>query len=169
MHADAECWTPEREERLLALWAADWGAGRIAAELGGGLTRNAVIGKVHRLKLTRAGEGEHGDEVEPQAQAAASIVPPVAPPRPAVVSSAPAPVLPPQPVAPIPADGVMFIDLGDKQCHWPISPVDGFETRYCGHAVVPGSSYCARHLREKRGVGTPSERRAHELPRSKRT
>ena len=50
MSADAEGWTPEREERLLALWAADWSAGRIAAELGGGLTRNAVIGKVHRLK-----------------------------------------------------------------------------------------------------------------------
>ena len=50
MYADAEGWTPEREERLLALWAADWSAGRIAAELGGGLTRNAVIGKVHRLK-----------------------------------------------------------------------------------------------------------------------
>lgn len=44
-------WTDERVERLKSLWAADVSCSQIAAELGGGVTRNAVIGKVHRMGL----------------------------------------------------------------------------------------------------------------------
>ena len=47
-------WTDERVELLKKLWNDGLSASQIAAELGG-ITRNAVIGKVHRLKLsTRA-------------------------------------------------------------------------------------------------------------------
>ena len=41
-------WTDERVELLKKLWADGLSASQIAAELGG-VTRNAVIGKVHRL------------------------------------------------------------------------------------------------------------------------
>ena len=44
-------WTDERVELLKKLWADGLSASRIAAELGG-VTRNAVIGKVHRLGLS---------------------------------------------------------------------------------------------------------------------
>ncbi len=44
-------WTDERVELLKKLWADGLSASQIAAELGG-ITRNAVIGKVHRLKLS---------------------------------------------------------------------------------------------------------------------
>ena len=44
-------WTDERIELLRALWADGMSCSRIAGELGGGISRNAVIGKVHRLKL----------------------------------------------------------------------------------------------------------------------
>jgi len=44
-------WTDERVETLKKLWAEGHSASRIAAELGG-ITRNAVIGKVHRLGLS---------------------------------------------------------------------------------------------------------------------
>ena len=44
-------WTDERVELLKKLWADGLSASRIAAELGG-ITRNAVIGKVHRLGLS---------------------------------------------------------------------------------------------------------------------
>jgi GcrA cell cycle regulator len=44
-------WTDDREERLKALWTGGWSASQIAGELGG-LSRNAVIGKVHRLGLS---------------------------------------------------------------------------------------------------------------------
>ena len=39
-------WTDERVELLKKLWADGLSASQIAAELGG-ITRNAVIGKVH--------------------------------------------------------------------------------------------------------------------------
>src|SRR6185437_81860 len=44
-------WTDERVEVLSRLWLEGRSASQIAAALGGGLTRNAVIGKVHRLGL----------------------------------------------------------------------------------------------------------------------
>ncbi|KAA6205637.1 MAG: GcrA cell cycle regulator [Candidatus Tokpelaia sp.] len=43
-------WTEERVEQLKRLWAEGFSASQIAAQLGG-VTRNAVIGKAHRLKL----------------------------------------------------------------------------------------------------------------------
>ena len=46
-----ETWTPEREERLRELWAAGKTATEIAAAIGDPVTRNAVIGKAHRLGL----------------------------------------------------------------------------------------------------------------------
>jgi GcrA cell cycle regulator len=49
--AVANAWTEERVERLKKLWSDGLSASQIAAELGGGVTRNAVIGKVHRLGL----------------------------------------------------------------------------------------------------------------------
>jgi len=45
-------WTDERVELLKKLWMEGFSASQIASELGDGVTRNAVIGKVHRLKLS---------------------------------------------------------------------------------------------------------------------
>ena len=45
-------WTDERVELLKKLWMEGLSASQIAAELSDGVTRNAVIGKVHRLKLS---------------------------------------------------------------------------------------------------------------------
>lgn len=48
-------WTDERVEQLRKLWAEGLSASQIAAQMGG-VTRNAVIGKVHRLKLSSRGK-----------------------------------------------------------------------------------------------------------------
>ncbi len=48
-------WTDERVEQLKKLWAEGLSASQIAAQLGG-VSRNAVIGKVHRLKLSGRGK-----------------------------------------------------------------------------------------------------------------
>src|SRR5947199_3975543 len=48
---DMQTWTDERVEKLKKLWADGLSASQIAGELGG-VTRNAVIGKVHRLNLS---------------------------------------------------------------------------------------------------------------------
>lgn len=47
-------WTPEGVELLKKLWAEGLSCSQIAAQLGGGISRNAVIGKVHRLGLDRS-------------------------------------------------------------------------------------------------------------------
>ena len=49
-------WDKPRMEVLTRLWLAGETARMIAEKLGGGVTRNAVIGKAHRLGLT----GKHG-------------------------------------------------------------------------------------------------------------
>jgi len=88
-------WTDERVELLKRMWAEGQSASQIAKELGG-VTRNAVIGKVHRLGLSnRAGDGAaQGDEAE--APVAAPAAARAEAPRPAEVPRAAAP----QPEAP---------------------------------------------------------------------
>ncbi|WBU56754.1 GcrA family cell cycle regulator [Paracoccus sediminicola] len=61
-------WTDERVETLKRMWSEGQSASQIAKELGG-VTRNAVIGKVHRLGLSNRDEGEA--EAAPAAEAAA--------------------------------------------------------------------------------------------------
>lgn len=105
-------WTDERVEALKAMWAEGKSASHIAKELGG-VTRNAVIGKVHRLGLSNRGpNGERPDETEiaaapepapgPQPEIAGEPEPIEAePPRP----KESAPVQPIRPKAPVPVMG----------------------------------------------------------------
>lgn len=62
-------WTDERVETLKRMWAEGQSASQIAKELGG-VTRNAVIGKVHRLGLSNRVGGKDEDEGEAPAPAA---------------------------------------------------------------------------------------------------
>ncbi len=81
-------WTDERVETLKKMWAEGQSASQIAKELGG-VTRNAVIGKVHRLGLSnRAGAGPVAGGPAPSAPAGA---PPAsaAAPRPPAADRAP--------------------------------------------------------------------------------
>src|SRR5437899_1237256 len=48
---EAGMWTDERVDQLKTLWTEGLSASQIARVLGEGITRNAVIGKVHRLGL----------------------------------------------------------------------------------------------------------------------
>ena len=90
-------WTDERVETLKKMWAEGQSASQIAKELGG-VTRNAVIGKVHRLGLSNrvgpSGGKEDEDEVEVPV-APAAVVPPV---RAAEPLRAPEPAAPRPPV-----------------------------------------------------------------------
>ena len=63
-------WTDERVETLKKMWGEGQSASQIAKELGG-VTRNAVIGKVHRLGLSnRAGAAGEAAVAAPTAAAA---------------------------------------------------------------------------------------------------
>lgn len=68
-------WTDERVEILKKLWAEGLSASQIAAQLGG-VTRNAVIGKVHRLKLSGRGKTT---SAAPRAKKATTTATPAAP------------------------------------------------------------------------------------------
>ena len=96
-------WTDERIERLKAMWAEGATASQIADELGG-VSRNAVIGKAHRLGLeSRPSPVKPGDD-KPVRQAAATAQPPSPAPAPAAPKAerpAPAPVAPAAPPAPV--------------------------------------------------------------------
>jgi len=92
-------WTDERVETLKKMWAEGQSASQIAKELGG-VTRNAVIGKVHRLGLSnRVGPGGVPDVEEEEVVAVVLPVDPVVVPRPAPVEPAP-PVEPARPAIP---------------------------------------------------------------------
>ena len=92
-------WTDERVETLKKMWAEGQSASQIAKELGA-VTRNAVIGKVHRLGLSnRVGPsgGKDEDEVEvPVAPVPPPWVEPVREPEPVRVEPAPRPPEPPR-------------------------------------------------------------------------
>lgn len=53
-------WTDDRVALLKKLWMEGLSASQIASELSGGVTRNAVIGKVHRLKLSARAKPSSG-------------------------------------------------------------------------------------------------------------
>ena len=84
-------WTEERIERLKKMWQDGSTASQIADELGG-VSRNAVIGKAHRLGLeARPSPVKPGEEKEHRAPAAAAPAPKPAPAeRPAPKAAAPA-------------------------------------------------------------------------------
>ncbi|MEZ5754073.1 MAG: GcrA family cell cycle regulator [Paracoccaceae bacterium] len=104
-------WTDERVETLKRMWAEGQSASQIAKELGG-VTRNAVIGKVHRLGLSnRVAGGKDEDEDSPAAAApAAATARPEPRPEPAAraepapsrAADRPAPASAPSNVTPLP-------------------------------------------------------------------
>ncbi|TAK17637.1 MAG: GcrA cell cycle regulator, partial [Rhizorhabdus sp.] len=97
-------WTEERIDQLKRLWGQGMTASQIADDLGG-VSRNAVIGKAHRLGLeARPSPVKGGDAAASTAPAPASSAPP--PEKPAAPAPRPAPIPAPvaaAPVAPPPA------------------------------------------------------------------
>ncbi len=108
-------WTDERVETLKVMWTEGKSASQIAKELGG-VTRNAVIGKVHRLGLSNRVGGADRPEDELAAPGAAPVDEPMdevaddapeapqaaEPPRPAAKDPAPVPRPRPVPGQPLP-------------------------------------------------------------------
>ncbi len=97
-------WTEERIDRLKAMWAKGSTASQIAEELGG-VSRNAVIGKAHRLGLeSRPSPVKAGDEKAKAAKKApapkkVAVPKPAAPVKPAATRAAPEPAPKPAPRA----------------------------------------------------------------------
>ena len=110
-------WTDERIERLKKMWHDGATASQIADELGG-VSRNAVIGKAHRLGLEqRPSPVKPGDEKEAKTPAAAAAVPVKAAPKAEALKVAPAPAAaasapPAQAAAPHRAQEMQYRSIG---------------------------------------------------------
>ena len=159
-------WTDERVETLKKMWAEGQSASQIAKELGG-VTRNAVIGKVHRLGLSnRAGSSAPAPEKKPAkpapkkaaAKPAEKVVEvTVAPRKPIVPAGQP---LPPQPsaneISPEAlatvrevekgAKRINLMELTERTCKWPIGDPATDDFWFCGLAVQQGKPYCEAHV-----------------------
>jgi len=168
-------WTDERVARLAKLWAEGLSASQIAADLGG-VTRNAVIGKVHRLGLSGrakpAGKSNAASRRKPAARAAGgsgggggghtrtrqttrtvgnTVI---------KVDFEEDVAFRPKPVE----DLVMpvsrelgLLQLTESTCKWPTGDptMPGFS--FCGHSTNDDKPYCQFH--NKLAFQPPSERR----------
>ena len=129
-------WTDERVEQLKALWTEGLSASQIARALGG-VTRNAVIGKVHRLGL--AGRAGPPRAERPRTVSHRSVMR-VAAPEPEIVEE-----------DPIVLDDGSFatvLTINDRMCRWPIGDPSEHEFHFCGRKPKSGSPYCEAHARK---------------------
>ena len=125
-------WTTERTELLTILWKSGSTASQIAATLGQPFTRNAVMGKVARLRISHDPTGPAPERRPPRKRVAKKIAAP-APPEPDINEL----------LAP-PRDGVSFDDMDfGRQCAW-VASDHGEPARYCG-APFEKRPFCARH------------------------
>jgi len=141
-------WTDERVELLKKLWQDGLSASQIAKQLGG-VTRNAVIGKVHRLGLSgRATPSKPQRTVfkaprpaRPAHQAAPSVPRRLAEPLGHGHQTAPTPV---RYVDERPGTATV-LTLGAHMCKWPIGDpaLDNFT--FCGRRSEENGPYCSEH------------------------
>ena len=130
-------WTDERVEQLKSLWTEGLSASQIARVLGG-VTRNAVIGKVHRLGLA--------GRASPTAWSARAFrwrrrfrmrshvpEPPVVEEDPVVMDD---------------GNFATVLTISNSMCRWPIGDPSENEFHFCGRKPKTGSPYCEAHARK---------------------
>lgn len=155
-------WTDERVELLRKLWAEGLSASQIAAQLGG-VSRNAVIGKVHRLKLSSRGRAAptqaRQKKAKPAAPKAAKPASPPSRPVPQTIGATALKVDYDEEPAPRPMartdDSVVvpisrrlkLVELTDRTCKWPNGDPLNEEFHFCGNASKESGPYCAYHAR----------------------
>jgi len=160
-------WTDERVEQLKKLWADGLSASQIAAQLGN-ITRNAVIGKVHRLGLSGRAKSPSSSAPRPRKPRSASHMLRIS--RPSMrgntaLAHAYEMELEPDP---IPYDNVIpigqrrtLLELNEDTCRWPIGDPGSAEFFFCGGNTVTSLPYCAYHSRV---AYQPAGSRRHRAP-----
>ena len=136
-------WTDDRIEMLRAHWDAGMTASQIAEALGEGVSRNAVIGKAHRLGL----------EARPSpvkvTEAVSAVVTAVVAAAEGVMAAVTAPKVPPKrpsrAVAPVKPARTTLLDLSEKVCKWPIGHPGEKDFHFCGKAAQASFPYCTEH------------------------
>jgi GcrA cell cycle regulator len=148
---------PARIAQLTKLWADGLSAGQIAAKIGG-VSRNAVIGAVYRLRLPMR-HTTNRLTPNPRRKAQPSQRKPSLSPAAQVLKDIRRDGLP----LPTPAETdiprIATADLESNHCRFPcvadITEVASGAPIFCGLDKVPGSSYCAAHLARAVNVSKP--------------
>lgn len=158
--SDPGTWTDERVELLKKLWNDGLSASQIAGELGS-VTRNAVIGKVHRLGLSGRAKTAGSSTPRPRKQATRAPSAPMGrtnfpvrganalAPQPAAeadVVPLVEPALSEDVVIPF-SERVTIMELRENMCRWPMGDPTTPEFRFCGGKATVGTPYCAHHCR----------------------
>ena len=147
-------WTTERVAMLRSYFNAGLSCAQIAQEIG--VSRNAVIGKMNRLGLSRG-------------RRAASPAAPrgTAPRRPHVLTQRLAlrALFAAEPVVTdvVSTEPCSLFNLTARKCRWPIGAVGTPDFTFCGNGTADGVSYCAGHARmayrfSPRAQNTPAAR-----------
>ncbi len=144
MRTTLPTWTDERIELLKKHFGAGLSCREIAADIG--VSRNAVIGKLSRLNLTR---GRAGDERRPNARRSDAPRSPTVPRLQfemlaTIYGETDAP-LRQEPIDD--ANRCSLLDLGANRCRWPISTPGADDFCFCGNTSPDGQPYCAGHSR----------------------
>jgi len=150
-------WTDERVSVLKKMWGDGKTAAEIAKELGEGVTRNAVIGKAHRLKLSgraspiqaskktvKVAKEQSNAKPRVKAKAVETLEKPKPAPKRAVTSvNAPSK----QDVEIIKNKGqrLPLSELSERMCRWPIGDPKSAEFGFCGAHSETGLPYCPEH------------------------
>jgi GcrA cell cycle regulator len=134
-------WTDERIAGLKRLWADGLSASQIAAELAG-MTRNAVLGKAHRLGLCGRAKQTSIPPRRCGPPRARTSRPPVAAIRQKPVADAAAPII----AAPV-GQRCTILTLTADACRWPCGDPDQPDFFFCGGQTAGGLPYCADHAR----------------------
>jgi len=137
-------WTEERCFLLRKLWAEGYSASQIAAQIGN-VTRNACIGKVHRMGLSRGGvvhAAKNAADERKARQARAKKTKPqkIAAPQPEPLSLRKALILSLEPIDP----SIRVNAVTRRQCRY----IHGDPSRtwaFCGRTKQTGSPYCTHH------------------------
>lgn len=160
-------WTTERVERLKELWAEGLSASQVATQLGG-CSRNAVIGKVHRMKLDLRGRSTAtparkkkpaNQHMSPSQKVAAKQLNKERHVIPAfggnIFYEASADAEPAKPRIIRPAENVVvpisrqlrLDDLTERTCKWPNGDPLEENFNFCGNDAAQAGPYCKYHAR----------------------
>ena len=133
-------WTEEREQKLRELWEKGYTASQIAEMLGGDTTRNAVIGKAHRLKLAARAASKQSKSLKKQDSVGDLNKQEGYISRKSRFKS-------------LLLDKNFEVEnpkkleeLSDKNCRWPIGHPDEKNFYFCGRNSVESFSYCKLHV-----------------------
>jgi len=168
-------WTDERVVLLKRLWVEGKTAAEIAKLIGGGVTRNAVIGKAHRLKLSgrispiqENAMGGRSGGAGTETGGTRTVSAPRKPQKTTIAKVSNREIIAPVQMPAVQenycfGDGVSLVDLKERMCRWPIGDPkdDGF--KFCGGPSQEGIPYCNHHARVAYQVANKSKLRIEEL------